>query len=210
MPASPAASSELTQAVAALRPTLIRRALRLVPSLTDAEDLVQDAIERAYLNLESFTTGTNELAWLTRIMTNLAVDRWRRDSRRVYDPRALDELAAPAVQEQESDPVWRNLTVADVRDAAGRLPPVLRAVFQLRLDEQLSLHEIAARAGVPPQTVGTRLFRARARLRAALTAIAETRTTGSGGGATILPLWPVQTVTTKPVRERTPARRSAA
>ena len=61
---------------------VFRVARGLVNSREEAEDLVQQTYERAFRSWRSFTPGTNLRAWLLRILTNLNIDRARRDQRR--------------------------------------------------------------------------------------------------------------------------------
>src|ERR671913_274638 len=58
-----------------------RVARRLVPSREEAEDLVQETYARAFRSWRSYTPGTNLRAWLFRILTNLNIDRGRREQR---------------------------------------------------------------------------------------------------------------------------------
>ena len=58
-----------------------RVARRLVPSREEAEDLVQETYARAFRSWRSYTPGTNLRAWLMRILTNLNIDRGRREQR---------------------------------------------------------------------------------------------------------------------------------
>src|SRR5262252_3470758 len=58
-----------------------RVARRLVSSREEAEDLVQETYARAFRSWRSFTPGTNLRAWLLRILTNLNIDRGRRQQR---------------------------------------------------------------------------------------------------------------------------------
>src|ERR687886_2399201 len=58
-----------------------RVARHLVGSREEAEDLVQEAYARAFRSWRSFTPGTNLRAWLLRILTNLNIDRGRRQQR---------------------------------------------------------------------------------------------------------------------------------
>src|SRR6516165_11485503 len=58
-----------------------RVARRLVGSREDAEDLVQQTYERAFRSWRQYTPGTNLRAWLLRILTNLNIDRGRRQQR---------------------------------------------------------------------------------------------------------------------------------
>src|ERR687886_499401 len=58
-----------------------RVARRLADSREEAEDLVQETYARAFRSWRSYTPGTNLRAWLLRILTNLNIDRGRRDQR---------------------------------------------------------------------------------------------------------------------------------
>src|SRR4051812_15670112 len=58
-----------------------RVARRLAGSREEAEDLVQQTYERAFRSWRQFTPGTNLRAWLLRILTNLNIDRGRRQQR---------------------------------------------------------------------------------------------------------------------------------
>src|SRR6266850_2826944 len=58
-----------------------RVARRLVGSREEAEDLVQETYARAFRSWGSYTPGTNMRAWLLRILTNLNIDRGRRNQR---------------------------------------------------------------------------------------------------------------------------------
>ena len=67
-----------------------RVARRLVSSREEAEDLVQETYARAFRSWSSFTPGTNLRAWLLRILTNLNIDRGRREQR-APDTQPLEE-----------------------------------------------------------------------------------------------------------------------
>ncbi len=61
---------------------VFRVARHLVGSREEAEDLMQETYARAFRSWRSFTPGTNLRAWLLRILTNLNIDRGRRQQRR--------------------------------------------------------------------------------------------------------------------------------
>jgi RNA polymerase sigma-70 factor, ECF subfamily len=69
---------------------VFRVARRLVGSREEAEDLVQQTYERAFRSWKQFTPGTNLRAWLLRILTNLNIDRGRRQQR-TPDMQPLEE-----------------------------------------------------------------------------------------------------------------------
>src|SRR5438874_12610471 len=61
---------------------LYRTALRLTRDEQAAEDLLQDTLERAFLNFARYEQGTNIRAWLLRIMSNVRISGFRRVARR--------------------------------------------------------------------------------------------------------------------------------
>lgn len=138
-------------------------ALRLCRNPADAGDLLQDTFERALQRRAQFQPGTNLRAWLCTMLHHLFLDRCRA---RVRGPAhaSLDEVALPA-PEPAAEPAWAALTRDDVVAAVERLEPDFRRVYQLHSLEGVPYQEIAARLGIPKATVGTRLARARRKLR---------------------------------------------
>jgi RNA polymerase sigma-70 factor (ECF subfamily) len=145
---------------------LYARAMRLVRGHSDAWDLVQDTYERALRGQSSFQPGTNLRQWLMTIMYNLFLDRCRRQSR---EPRsfALDEHEMACPDPYAPEP-WESFTHEQVTAALAELEPPFRQVYELRLAENCSYDEIADRLTIPRSTVGTRLMRARHKLRETL------------------------------------------
>ena len=76
----------------------------------------------------------------------------------------------PATAEEGDAPIWSAITTEDVRRAAANLPDDLREVYVMFALEGRSYIEVAGMLGIPKATVGTRLSRARARLKELLTA----------------------------------------
>jgi RNA polymerase sigma-70 factor (ECF subfamily) len=145
---------------------LYARAMRLVRSHSDAWDLVQDTYERALRGQSGFQPGTNLRQWMMTIMYNLFLDRCRRMAR---EPRAVGlddhEVASP---DPEAPEPWESITADQVNAALAGLETPFREVYQLRLAENCSYDEIATRLTIPRSTVGTRLMRARHKLRETL------------------------------------------
>jgi RNA polymerase sigma-70 factor (ECF subfamily) len=161
--------SEFHRKVVEHAPVLLRHATRLTRDSADASDLVQDTLERALRRAESFRSGSNLRAWLLTILTHLFIDRCRRcdrDSR--LETVDEDQLAAPV--SDEVVPPWADLTQDEVRDALEQLEPVFREPYELHALEHMSYQAVALRLRIPVATVGTRLSRARQRLRALLEA----------------------------------------
>ena len=146
-------------------------ATRLCASSADAHDLVQDTHERALRRFDTFVPGTNGRAWLFTILHRAFIDQCRRRAveRRVD---CIDDLQVPA-PEAASPPAWVNVSPEQLARAIDSLEDEFRSVYRLHALESLSYLEIAARLGIPPSTVGTRLGRARRKLRALLEATLE-------------------------------------
>jgi RNA polymerase sigma-70 factor, ECF subfamily len=146
-------------------PQLRAIAMRLCGNAADAADLVQDAFERAFRNYDKLEPGTNPRAWVVTILHNMFIDRCRRGRR---EPRrvAVDDVALAAPEPAaEPDPEWTRLTAEDLRRALDRLEPPFQDIYRMHAIENRSYKEIAATLGIPGATVGTRLLRARDKLR---------------------------------------------
>ena len=142
---------------------LFARAMRLARSQSDAWDLVQDTYERALRGQASFRPGTNLRLWLMTIMYNLFLDRCRKQTR---EPRAItiDEGDIPNPEADMPEP-WESITSEQVHAAVADLEGPFREVYELRLISNCSYDEIADKLTIPRSTVGTRLLRARQKLK---------------------------------------------
>ena len=149
---------------------LFARAMRLARSQSDAWDLVQDTYERALRGRASFRPGTNLRLWLMTIMYNLFLDRCRKQTR---EPRAItiDEGDIPNPEADMPEP-WESITSEQVHAAVADLEGPFREVYELRLISNCSYDEIADKLTIPRSTVGTRLLRARQKLKNRLLAAA--------------------------------------
>lgn len=157
-------------------------ALRLTRNRADADDLLQDALYRAYRGLGGFERGTNFKAWMFRIITNAFISRRRSDARapRLVDLDAVDPGAEPAPDQAEAlreelvdaTTDWRRVYAEhvddDVKQALDELPLEFRLPLLLSGLGGLRYQEIADVLRIPIGTVMSRLFRARQRLRRAL------------------------------------------
>jgi len=145
-------------------------ALRLTRSPSDAEDLVQDTLLRAYRFYDRFEAGTNLKAWLFRIQTNTFINRYRRKVREReilegVDGRPVGEgVMSRAAMRALSQPLAaaeRGILAREIQKALDTLPEEHRMVVLLADVEELSYKEIAEIAGCPIGTVMSRLHRAR-------------------------------------------------
>ena len=138
------------------RETLVRRARTLVGP-ADAEDVVQDAFERA-LRAGSVRSDGDPRPWLNRITRNVAYDTLKSRARTAAVPAAPDAESAEHA-------VVRHETAAELDDALQSLSPALRRTIVMHDLQGYSNHEIASLDGVSYHTVRTRLFRARRSMR---------------------------------------------
>jgi RNA polymerase sigma-70 factor (ECF subfamily) len=141
--------------------TLFRWAVARSESPADAWDLVQQTFVRALDRRPLVVTDDDLFAWLAVVLRHLFVDSRRSFEVRRRVPVDLDALAAPA---SEAVAPWRCLDMETVREALPALARPLRDVFELHAAGH-SLADIADRLGICASTAGTRLFRARRRLR---------------------------------------------
>ena len=147
---------------------LFRRAMSLTHRHADACDLVQDALLRA-LDHELEGIPAEKLCnWLFVVMNNLHIDRRRSASRRTIVD--LDEAQFAPTCDLPEEPPWRTIEIEDVRQCLSGLNPRVREAYVLHEEEGLSLADTARRLSVPVATAGTRVFRARRRLREMLKA----------------------------------------
>jgi RNA polymerase sigma-70 factor (ECF subfamily) len=172
-PSDADADADFETLVLPLEKTLFARAMGLERSVQDARDLVQDTLERALRNFCQFQPGTNIKLWLFRIMYNLFVDRYRRRCHEIsQEPMELHELPAPEPQPPRE---WEQIERRQVVDALAKLEARFRLVLELHFTERKSYRDISARLGIPTGTVGTRLLRARQKMRTLLLPAPEAR-----------------------------------
>jgi RNA polymerase sigma-70 factor (ECF subfamily) len=175
---TPTHQDDFGAALWALRPTLTFRALRLTRDRSLAEDLVHQTFERALCAKTRFERGTNLRAWTLSIMRNLFIDGCRHDAVAIRPdaPTPWQPFDAP-------DGPLDVLGAEDLGPCLAALPAEAREILQLAYFDKVPRQEISARLGLPPSTTGTRLFRARAKLRRKLEALYARRVRDEGEAA---------------------------
>ena len=149
---------------------LLRVALSITRSASDAEDLVQDTLFRAYRSMESFD-GRHPRAWLLTILRHAQVNRTRRHRPGLLeDPdEVVRRLSADDDPRSDPETVYMDRLLDQHLDAALRaLPERFRLAIELVDVDELSYEEAAAILGVPVGTLTSRLSRGRKRLRSHL------------------------------------------
>lgn len=156
---------------------LYRTAWAVLKHRADAEDTVQDAYLKAFASIASFTGASSLATWLTRIVLNEALGKKRLSQRRA---RLFQQQSVALMEDYRERQAYTSGGRSPEHEAARRqvakllekaiaeLPETFRIVFILRDVDGLCVEETAKVLGLPPQTVKTRLLRARRRLQTVL------------------------------------------
>jgi RNA polymerase sigma-70 factor, ECF subfamily len=134
-------------------------AISLSGSISLADDLVQEALLRAWSKSDLFQPGTSLRAWLFTILRNIYYSDYRKRSREVQDSDGVHARRLTIPGDQES-----HLDLEDFRKALAKLPAEQREVLTLIGASGLSYEEAAAICEVEIGTIKSRLSRARSRL----------------------------------------------
>lgn len=158
---------------------LARTAVRLTGSRTEADDLVQETVLRAFASWDQYVAGTNCRAWLYRILMNAFINGYRRRARErdlldlERDPTRADDLVSQSTRSSLAPTPGVGVMGDEVRRALAGLVPEFRAVVLLVDVEEMSYRDVADALGCPVGTVMSRLHRARRMLQHQLRGYAE-------------------------------------
>jgi RNA polymerase sigma-70 factor, ECF subfamily len=144
--------------------TCLSFAFRYAKSRTEAEDIAQDSMVRAWRKRTTLRNREARKSWLGTIVRNEAL---RELARRHPDPTDLIEV----IHGSDDDRVTATVERADLHAALERLNKRDRQLVRLRYDEDLTQEAIAHRLGIPLGTVKVRLHRVRAKLRREIGAV---------------------------------------
>jgi RNA polymerase sigma-70 factor (ECF subfamily) len=167
---------------------LFRTAWSILRDRGEAEEALQAAYLSAFANIGGFEARSSLSTWLARIVVNEALGRRRAAERRRRQLEnegvaVLDNYRENLMRGSEAEApdvaVAREQIRKLLEQAVADLPDTFRTVFVLREIEGLSSEETGAILDVPVQTVKTRLFRARGRLKAALAPEVATALSGT-------------------------------
>jgi RNA polymerase sigma-70 factor, ECF subfamily len=152
----------------ALSDQVYRVARHLASSREDADELMQETYARAFRSWRSFTPGTNMRAWLLRILTNLNIDRGRRQQRapqmqplEANDYFLYDKLAENGDGISDEEQVVERLSQDDIVTALSAVPHDFRDVLVLVDLGDFSYADAAQILDIPVGTVMSRLHRGR-------------------------------------------------
>lgn len=154
-------------------PQLYRVGMAYLRNHAKAEDAMQNAYLRAFLNMERFKRTAAFSTWLTRIMINECLMTLRKDKPGTTE--SLDDGAheEPAVTSPACDTLHNDEMKTLLEAAISALPETYRAVYVLREVQQFTTAETAESLGITQDSVKVILHRARARLKEHLLQTAE-------------------------------------
>lgn len=161
-------NQEFTQQLDKLESLLFSFALRLTRNRQDAQDLMQETSLRAYRHKEKFTVGTNFKSWVSTIMRNTYINRYRKMKSRKHVNQPIEDFSF-ALESRNAIP---NKGEHDMRMKELKL--MLNGIGELYSVPFLMFYrgyeykEIANHLAIPIGTVKSRIFLARQRMKAAI------------------------------------------
>ncbi len=158
---------------------VLRLALHLTGSESDAEDIYQEAFLKAYRYIGNFRFECSFYTWIYRIVTNLCLDLLRRRKTRREDQAVIidhsgdeiDILSSVSDERSFSNPAReldRKVLGIRIQDALSKLTPRERTVFELKHYQGLRLRTIGEMLNTTEETAKNTLFRATKKLRSQL------------------------------------------
>ena len=160
--------------------------MKIIKNAEDAEDILQESLMKAFINLDGFNCRSAFSTWLTRIAINSAFMLCRKRRRRLemsIDREAdigwLGELQVPDRAPNAEEYFEIAQRDHQVTVAILRLPENLRVPLQAQLADNLSIEELASVLGISVPAAKSRLMRARCRVRKTIMRMAQQRKTSS-------------------------------
>jgi RNA polymerase sigma factor (sigma-70 family) len=142
-----------------------RTAFYILNNEQDALDASQEALIRIYTRIESYEEKAKFKTWVQRIVTNICIDKFRRNKPTV----SIDEFEFVFQDTQDVEhTVLSSYMAEDIREAINQLPEHHRSVIVLRYLQDFSYNEISECLDLPLNTVKSYLFRARQQLQSIL------------------------------------------
>lgn len=151
--------------------SLYNLSLRMTQNKEDAEDLVQEAVLRAYRFYHKFDRGTNFKAWIMTILRNIYINQYRK---RIKEPVKVEfEGVEDFISLPEISGVQEEIFSETIKSSIDKLPEELRTTTTLFYVDGFSYKEIAKIMNCPVGTVMSRLYTARQGLKKQLGKVAK-------------------------------------
>ena len=139
--------------------------LKMTGDYFAAEDLTQETFLSAYKHLDVFD-GENEKAWLCRIASNKCID-WHRATARRMVPTADDDM--PLLNNVQEDKLFQTVAnreiMAELKRCCNELLTPYKEIAEMYFIEGMTAKQISERSGIGINTVQTRIYRAREKLK---------------------------------------------
>ncbi len=154
---------------------LYRLAWRMLRNEEEARDAVQEVFLRVHRALASFDQRRKFSTWILRITTNHCIDRIRRRRLKTLSINVDDDEDRAPIDLVDNGPTpeanYGRASLQEMLDGlVAKLPPIYRAVVELRYKQQLAYEEIAQVLEIPLGTVKARLHRAHRQLKESIEA----------------------------------------
>ena len=161
-------TQEFTKEITKLENLLFSFALRLTRSQQDAQDLMQETAMRAYRHRDKFAMGTNFKSWVSTIMRNTYINRYRKMKTRKHVNQPIEEfnyaLESKNAITNHGEHDMRMKELTRMLESVGKIYSVPFMMFY----QGYEYKEIAAELGIPIGTVKSRIFLARQRMKVAI------------------------------------------
>ena len=158
-------NQEFTQNISRLENLLFSFALRLTKNRQDAQDLMQETSLRAYRHRDKFASGTNFKSWVSTIMRNTYINRYRKMKTRKHVNNPIEDfnytLESKNAVNNTAEHDMRMTELTRMLDSVGELYSVPFMMFYKGYEYK----EIAAQLQIPIGTVKSRIFLARQRMK---------------------------------------------
>lgn len=163
-------NQEFTTEIAKLENLLYAFALRLTRSRQDAQDLMQETTLRAYRHRERFTMGTNFKSWVSTIMRNTYINRYRKAKSRRHVNQPIEDFTF-ALESSTAIPNKgeHDMRLKELKLVMNSINDIYRVPF-LMFYQGYEYKEIAAHLSIPIGTVKSRIFLARQKMKKEISA----------------------------------------
>jgi RNA polymerase sigma-70 factor (ECF subfamily) len=172
-----------TQLIQTYDQAVLRLALRLTGSQSDAQDIYQEAFMKAYKKLNGFRFECSFATWIYRIVTNVCLDRLRRKqagkrngAMEICDDGMLNQVPDDRAGNNPEEQLLNRELNAQIRRAMKTLTPRERMIFELKHFQGLTLRGVSEILNTSEGSVKTTFFRATRKLRLQLEKYAKSKT----------------------------------